>query len=44
MTELIQSSAASSIVQVEPYPLEVAQQGNGAEQFTLRGIFSIQAA
>mmetsp|Transcript_51810 Transcript_51810/g.112884 ORF Transcript_51810/g.112884 Transcript_51810/m.112884 type:complete len:128 (-) Transcript_51810:528-911(-) len=30
--------------QVEPYPLEVAQQGNGAEQFTLRGIFSIQVA
>ena len=32
------------ILQVEAYPLEVAQQGNGVEQFTLKGICSIQAA
>lgn len=30
--------------QVEAYPLEVAQQGNGVEQFTLKGICSIQVA
>ena len=39
--EMYPSSNCS--VQVEAYPLELAQQGNGAEQFTLRGTLSIQA-